>query len=238
MEIANDFAKDLSFQGLTITSGMAVGIDSCAHYGALEANGNTIAVLGSGFNNIYPKENIPLYNKILDNNGLVVSEYSPNTKYKSEYFLKRNRIVSGLSIGVLVVEAAYRSGTSVTASLARSQGKKVFCVPHNLNDKHGVGINRLIQSGSIVATCVKDIVKQYDFLKYKEPINNKIKEVTKVKIEPQFLEIYNLLIGPPLNITQICNKCNKSVQFINNALIILELNGNITKTKEGYQANE
>lgn len=108
---------------------MANGIDSIAHKTALKYGGKTIAVLPSGLRNIYPKSNEILYNEIIQNGGLVISEYAPNEKANSRYFIKRNRIVSGLSIGVLVIEAAFRSGTSITATIAKLQGKKVFCIP-------------------------------------------------------------------------------------------------------------
>lgn len=108
---------------------MANGIDSIAHEATLKYGGKTIAVLPSGLKNIYPKSNEDLYNKIIQNGGLVISEYEPTQEANSGSFIKRNRIVSGLSIGVLVVEAAYRSGTSVTADIAKKQGRKVFCIP-------------------------------------------------------------------------------------------------------------
>lgn len=129
---------DLVAQNITIVSGMASGIDSAAHIGALEAGGITIAVLGGGFKYIYPPENIPLFNQIIENGGAVITEYPPSTSVKSEQFLARNRIVSGLSLGTLVVEAAHRSGTSVTAKIAQKQGKKVFCIPHEKDNLHGV----------------------------------------------------------------------------------------------------
>lgn len=137
-KIAKKFAKDLVNQNITIVSGMANGIDTSAHIGALEANGITIAVLGSGFEHIYPTENIPLFHKIVASGGAVITEYLPNTYAKSAQFLERNRIVSGLSMGTLVVEAAYRSGTSVTAKIAEEQGRKVFCLPHETNNIHGI----------------------------------------------------------------------------------------------------
>ena len=123
------FTKELLNYNLIVVSGMANGIDSIAHKTALKYGGKTIAVLPSGLKNIYPKSNESLYNKIIQNGGLVVSEYEQNTKANSRYFIERNRIVSGLSIGVLVIEAAYRSGTSITASIAKMQGRKVFCIP-------------------------------------------------------------------------------------------------------------
>lgn len=135
---AKKFAKDLVGQNITIVSGMASGIDSAAHIGALEAGGTTIAVLGCGFKHIYPEENIPLFQQIIENGGAIITEYSPDTYAKSEQFLARNRIVSALSLGTLVVEATYRSGTSVTAKMAQKQGRKVFCIPHEKDNKYGV----------------------------------------------------------------------------------------------------
>ena len=123
------FVKELVKYNITIVSGMAKGIDSIAHSTALKYGGKTIAVLPCGLENIYPKSNKALFKKILDSNGTVISEYSPKTEAFYDLFLERNRIVSGLSMGLLVVEAAYRSGTSVTARLALSQGKDVFCIP-------------------------------------------------------------------------------------------------------------
>ena len=114
------------------------GIDTAAHIGALEAGGHTIAVLGGGFKHLFPKENIGLYKKIIENGGAVISEYLPNVRVSSSHFLARNRIVSGLSLGTLVVEAAFRSGTSVTAALAKEQGRQVFCIPHEMDNKYGV----------------------------------------------------------------------------------------------------
>lgn len=137
-KIARIFARDISYQNLTIVSGMAVGIDTAAHIGTLDAGGHTIAVLGCGFKNIFPPQNTQLFHRIIKNGGAVISEYSPNTPAKSQFFLERNRIVSGLSIGILVIEAAYRSGTSVTAAIAKRQNKKVFCVPHEMDNYHGV----------------------------------------------------------------------------------------------------
>ena len=158
--LTRKFAYELSQYGITIASGLAKGIDTVAHLYSYKEKGKTIAVLPNGFNHIFPKENIGLYEKILDNGGLVISEYPPDIKAKSKYFLERNRIVSGLSLGVLVVEAAHRSGTSVTAKLAKTQSRKVFALPHEIWDLHGVGTNRLIKSGAILVTCVEDILDE------------------------------------------------------------------------------
>ncbi len=138
IRLAKKFAYDLASQNITIVSGMAVGIDTAAHIGALESGGKTIAVLGCGFKHIFPKENIGLFHKIIENGGVIISEYFPDEYASSNKFLERNRIVSGLSLGTLVIEAAFRSGTSVTASLAKKQGRKVFCIPHEMDNMHGI----------------------------------------------------------------------------------------------------
>ena len=231
--LAKKFAKELGEQGLTIISGMAKGIDSHAHIETLNNNGNTIAVLGNGFNNIFPKENINLYRKIIESNGLIISEYPPNVKAKSEFFLERNRIVSGLSIGILVIEAAYRSGTSVTARIAKEQGKKIFVLPHEIGDIHGVGTNNLIRKGATLVTSTKEIIKEYDFLKYK-----KISKKENLKIEFKTIEekqVYLLLKSKITNINIISDKLQLSINKINEILFMLELHGYIKKKKGVYE---
>ena len=152
------------------------GIDTIAHKSTLESNGYTIAVLGNGFNNIFPEENIPLYHEIISKKGLILSEYPPEEKAKSKNFLERNRIVSGLSKGILIIEAMYRSGTSVTARLAKEQERKVFVLPHEIDDKNGVGTNRLIRKGAILVTSVKEIISEFSEMKYKEIKESKIQK--------------------------------------------------------------
>ena len=181
IKLATKFAKGLSKQDIVIASGMAIGIDSAAHRGTLKVRGKTIAVLGSGFNNIFPKENIKLYHEIIKNNGLVITEYEPNIEPSSNRFLERNRIVSGLSIGILVVEAAHRSGTSVTARLATEQEKKIFVLPHEIDDIHGVGTNRLIRNGAILVTSPREIIEEFEFLEYKELKINNTNSINKSK---------------------------------------------------------
>ena len=173
--LAYKFSYELSQCGITVVSGLAVGIDTFAHLGSYNQKGKTIAVLGCGFNHIFPKENINLYKQILDNDGLIISEYPPDTKHQSKYFLQRNRIVSGLSLGVLIIEATARSGTSVTARLANLQERKVFAVPHEIWNSHGVGTNRLIKDGAIAVTETDDILLEFENLK--DLTNNDIQRV-------------------------------------------------------------
>ena len=147
--LAEKFATELSQIGITIISGLALGIDSAAHTSSYNKKGKTIAVLGSGFNNIFPEENTSLFKEIINNDGLIISEYPPNTQVKSNYFIARNRIISGLSLGILVIEAQYRSGTSVTARIAKEQGRPIFTLPHELWDSNGVGTNKLLKMGPL-----------------------------------------------------------------------------------------
>ena len=180
-KMAKKFAKELAEFGITIISGMALGIDSYAHISTLEANGNTIAVIPSGHSNIYPKENQKLYNQILENNGLIITEYQENEKATSNKFLERNRIVSGLALGTLVVEGGKRSGTSVTARLTREQEKLVFCIPSSLENPKGITPNNLIKEGAILVTSVNDIIENYKYLKLKKTKTTK-KKITNTNI--------------------------------------------------------
>ena len=156
--VAKDFAYNLAREDVCIVSGLAKGIDSFSHIGALNAKGKTIAVLGSGLYNIYPKENIKLVEAIIKNNGLVISEYPLGTKPLKHHFPERNRIISGLSDSVLVVEARKNSGTNITVDFALEQGKDVFVIPGNIYSKTSDGTNFLITEGAIPVLSYRDIL--------------------------------------------------------------------------------
>lgn len=151
-------AYDLSKNDFCVVSGLARGIDKFAHLGALEANGKTVAVIGNGLDNIYPYENKNLYERIIQNNGLIVTEYIIGTKPNKMNFPARNRIISGLSDGVIVVEAKEKSGALITADFALEQGKEVFAVPGNINRLNSKGTNELIKDGANILTDYKDII--------------------------------------------------------------------------------
>ena len=137
---------------------MAKGIDSFAHIGALGANGNTIAVLGNGLQDIYPKENRELANIIIQKGGTIISEYPLGTKPNKMNFPARNRIVSGISEGVLVIEAKEKSGTLITVDFALEQGREVFVVPGNINSTYSIGTNQLIKEGARLVNCYQDLL--------------------------------------------------------------------------------
>ena len=225
---ATKFSKELSEQNLTIISGMALGIDSFAHTACLSVGGKTIAVLGSGFNYIYPEENKELFYKIISNGGAVITEFKPNIMPNSKNFPIRNRIVSGLSCGVLVIEAAYRSGTSITAGLAKEQGKKVFCIPSNLDRTKGIGTNNLIKEGANLITCTNDILEELNLEKIQE--NNE----RKIIIPPEYINIYNAIESEATNINVICKKLKTDISQINASLMLMELEGYIKSLPGNY----
>lgn len=233
--LTKKFASELSMQGIVIASGMAKGIDTVAHMATLNVGEKTIAILGNGFNNIFPEENKNLYKQIIENGGLVVSEYPPNTEPSSKLFLERNRIVSGISIGILVVEAASRSGTSVTAKLAKQQNRKVFVLPHEIEDKHGVGTNKLIRNGATLVTSAKEIIEEFEFLTYKKIENKNTNKIQKEPNNKEYKKVYNLIQRGVKDINELCKNSNKTIQDMNNILFMLELEGFITRKAGGYK---
>ena len=220
------FSSQLSEQGFTIVSGLAVGIDSIAHTYSMEKKGKTIAVLGSGFNNIYPEENYYLFKKILENDGCIITEYPPETPKSKGNFPKRNRIISGLSLGVLLVEARYGSGGAITAKLAIKQGKDVFCIPNRIDEKTGYNTNLLIKQGANLVTCAQDIIDFYieEGIEIQQNINKKETEKQLQNLK-QYQTIYNLIGQLPISANEIFRITNKPITEISEALCMLEIEG-------------
>lgn len=220
------FVKEFVKYDLKIVSGMALGIDKIAHSSAIKYGGKTIAVLPSGLEKVYPRENLNLYNQIILNGGCVISEYEPEVEAISKRFLERNRIVSGLSIATVVVEAAYRSGTSVTAKMAQRQGRDVFCIPGSLDNPKSIGTNDLIKEFAKIAISPEDIINNYNFLHKKEVTQNilNVEEVPK-----EYREIYSLITEVPININEITKKCHLELKEVSSRLTMLELDEKIVK---------
>ena len=212
---ASKFARELSQKGISIVSGLARGIDSIAHINSMEQEGKTIAVLGSGFNHIYPEENRYLYQKIIENGGCIVTEYPPETLVDKAKFPKRNRIISGLAMGVLVIEARYRSGTSITAKHAISQHKEVFCIPHPLDTPTGYIPNLFIQQGAQLVTSGSDILQYYS-----EDDKYQNQEVAE-----EYEEIYNLIGQLPISANNIAQIQQIDIAKVTESLFMLELDG-------------
>jgi len=161
--IARQLAKELSQHNITIVSGLALGIDRAAHEGCLQGVSQTIAILGHGLDQIYPAENKELANQIITSNGLIISEYQPNHPIAPQQFLERNRLVSGLCQGVIIVEAPKRSGALNTATHALEQNREVFVVPGSITDPNYVGSNNLIKQGACLITSAQDVLDVMNF---------------------------------------------------------------------------
>ncbi|MCX5716149.1 MAG: DNA-processing protein DprA [Candidatus Omnitrophica bacterium] len=157
---AQKLAYELASKGVVVVSGLARGIDSAAHKGSLKAGGRTIAVLGSGPDNIYPPENKKLASEIVEKGGAVISEFPPGTPPVAINFPQRNRIISGLSLGVVVVEAAKNSGALITADFALEQNREVFAVPGNIDSAKSFGTNELIKQGAKPVITAEDILQE------------------------------------------------------------------------------
>lgn len=169
--IAEKIAYDLACSGAVVVSGLAFGIDAAAHRGCLKAGGRTIAVLASGLDHVYPASNSGLADEILASGGMLVSEYPPGMTPMKHRFLERNRIVSGLSSGITVIEAPARSGSLATARFAIDQNRDVFVVPGQVTAKSFAGSHALIKQGAQMITEAADIIAQYDDLAQKSPAN-------------------------------------------------------------------
>ncbi len=157
--MAKKLAYNLSLNNINIISGLAKGIDSFAHRGSLMANGKTLAVVGCGLDRVYPQENRNLFDKIINNGGAAISEYIIGTKPLAKNFPRRNRIISGLSDGVVVVEAREKSGTLITVDFALEQGKNIYAVPGNIDSPNSFGTNELIKQGAKTITNLQDILE-------------------------------------------------------------------------------
>ncbi|MDI6591937.1 MAG: DNA-processing protein DprA [Patescibacteria group bacterium] len=230
-QVALEIAGDLAEAGLTIVSGLAPGIDTFCHQAALEREKRTIAVLGTGLDekSIYPRENLNLVKKILEKGGALISEYPPGTRGTQFTFPQRNRIISGISLGVLVVEAKERSGALITAEWARKQNRKVFAIPgpiHSLNSK---GCHYLIKKGAKLVENANDILEELNL----PPLSKK----TVVGGEtPEENLILDALKEEALHIEKIIEKTNLPAAKVAGTLAILEIKGKVRNLRGNIYA--
>ncbi len=218
--ISERFADELSMQGLAVISGFARGVDSIAHKTVLKNNGVTIAVLGNGLDWIYPAENKSFINQMYEK-GAIISEYAMGTKPEAGNFPKRNRIISGLSLGVLITEAGTKSGALITALYALEQNREVFAVPGNITSGKSLGTNRLIKEGAKLAMSVNDIFEELNI-----KVGDVKKEPKKIpKLSEPAKTIYELLSETPTHIDKISIDAQTSPADTLTALLTLELMG-------------
>jgi DNA processing protein len=220
--IAFNFAKELSLSNLVIVSGLARGIDTFSHLGVLEGKGRTIAVLGTGLDekSFYPKENLKIAKKILESGGCLISEYPPGQKGTNFTFPQRNRIISGLSSGVLVIEANKDSGALITANFAKLQGKKVFAIPGSIFWKTSKGCHFLIKNGAKLVEEPAEILQELNIFQEKKAEN-----FDSLTLEEKL--ILEALKEGPQNIEKIVEKTKIDIQKLLSLLSIFEIEGKI-----------
>ena len=222
-ESAKKLAYQLAYAGLTVISGLARGIDTAAHQGALAAKGRTIAVIGSGLSKLYPPENRGLAEKIRDGNGAIVSEFSMEIEPDRQTFPIRNRIIAGWSHGILVVEAGLKSGALITASQAIEQGRSVYAVPGHINAPSALGSNRLIQQGAKLVMDASDIL---DDLQVLLPETKPSPEAAVRPLPPLSEDerrVYEAINSTETPIDQISAKCDLPSAIVSSTLLRLEL---------------
>ncbi len=215
--IALSFASQLANYSINIISGLAAGIDGASHRGALEVNGNTVAVLGCGIDKVYPASNRDLY-KAISEKGCILSEYLPGTPPMKHNFPRRNRIIAGLSKAVLVVEATKKSGSLITSRFALDNGRDVFAIPGDIRRKNSTGTNWLIQNGAKLITSVEDILEEYE-------------EFHSISTEENYsentLKIINLLENGPAHFDEIIMATKLRYDEILSELTKLQLEGKV-----------
>ena len=233
LEMSEKLAYELALRGVTIVSGMARGIDSAAHRGALKARGRTIAVLGSGHDNIYPPENEGLYEEI-SKAGAVLSEFENNVPPLPRNFPQRNRIISGLSLGLVVVEAARNSGALITADFAAEQGRAVFAVPGKISSHTSSGTNELIKDGARLVQSVDDILEELSLAEIRtvpagenREIEERITKKTRMYVYNSLTDderkVYKILSDEPIYIDEILAKSGLERAKTSTALLNLQL---------------
>lgn len=233
LQIATDFAHDLSSHGFTITSGLALGIDAASHRGALAAKGRTIAVTGTGLDRVYPAAHKQLATDIVEN-GVLISEFPPGTTAKANHFPRRNRIISGLCIGLLVVEAAKQSGSLITARMALEQNREVFAIPGSIYNPLARGCNALIREGAKLVETTQDIAEELKY-HFQQPSFNEIKTPSEAlsDLSSEQQALLNFILFSPTSIDSLVTKSHFSVEIISSHLLILELQGYISPTHGG-----
>lgn len=228
-DVTELFSKELARAGVVIVSGLAYGVDAEAGRGAVDVGGKTIAVLGGGVNKIYPSANIPLANKIIANGGLIVSEYLPDEEPRQYYFPERNRIISGLSKGVVVVEAGENSGSLITATTALEQGREIYVVPANITSSASYGSNQLIKEFPQCA-----VFSPQDVLDDLHIESAPITPSAGLELTSEQQMVYDLLLENDLQFDDIKNKIKLSPNELNTLLTEMELFGIIKKKVGNY----
>ncbi len=234
LSVAETIAFELAKTGLVVASGLAMGIDAAAHRGALKAGGKTVAVLGNGIDNIYPAQNQRLAKDILATGGAILSEYSPGTPSLPKNFIERNRIVSGLSIGVVIVEAPVKSGALITAGFAGEQGRSVFVVPGPISHPNYVGSHALIRDGATLITKTVHVLEDLGLESLSLSGNEESLESRRLSANETLIVQVVKDAGQLLSIDRIAELTNLPPHTINEAIVMLLLKGIIKENNGKY----
>jgi DNA processing protein len=225
LQLTREISATLANHAICIVSGLARGVDSAAHRGALDVGGSTVAVLGCGIDRIYPPENAQLFAKLLEENA-IISEYPPGTPPLAGHFPGRNRIISGLSRGVLIVEAAEKSGSLITGDFALEQGRELFAIPGAVHSLYSKGTNRLLKEGAQLVTEPADILQN---LWPNQPSRQQQTAADSFagQLDANSLQIYQQLGHEPLHVDEIGQKCGLTPMQVSASLLDLELRGGV-----------
>jgi DNA processing protein len=231
---ARDFARCLASAGLTINSGLALGIDGEAHKAALET-GNTLAIMGTGPDRIYPAKHRELAHEIAANN-LLVTEFPPGTQARPENFPRRNRIISGLSLGVLVVEATLHSGSLITARLSAEQGREVFAIPGSIHNPQSRGCHALIRQGAKLVESAQDIMEELGALTgHLEATVTEVDGTSQPhQPDPDYERLLEALGFDPVSVDELITRTGLTAEAVSSMLLLLELEGHVSSAPGGY----
>lgn len=230
IKLAEEFARALAEVGYVITSGMALGIDAASHHGALIANGKTIAVAGTGLDRVYPACHKQLATEIVEH-GALVSEFPPGTLAKAGHFPRRNRIISGLCQGLLVVEAAQQSGSLITARMALEQNREVFAIPGSIHNPLARGCNALIRQGAKLVETVEDIFEELG--QYNQRYKGVEAEISQPTLDLEQQNLLKLIPFSPITVDTLVQETGWPVEAVSSILLVLELQGYIAAAAGG-----
>jgi len=234
---AYEFAKHLGRSGFCIVSGLAQGIDAAAHEGALAAQAMTVAFLGHGIDQVYPAVNESLAKRIAQNNGAVCTEFPLGTPPRRENFPQRNRLISGLSVGTLVVEAASRSGSLISARLASEQGREIFAIPGSIHNPLSRGCHKLIRQGAKLVESADDIVSELGpiiehMVQIPEPAKHS--DIGVPKPDTDYEMLLDAMAYDPVSADELANRSGLTIDQVSSMLLILELEGKIEAQAGGH----